>query len=101
MDRERDRQPAQQPGRGGEDDLTALPGGLWPTRRQRLNWHLGTLIWLAYLLPGVVDLLVKPLTARAAAELALLGVFVAGYAYVLARPPWAARGRRGGGWFWW
>jgi two-component system sensor histidine kinase DesK len=90
MDRERDRQPAQQPGRGGEDDLTALPGGLWPTRRQRLNWHLGTLIWLAYLLPGVVDLLVKPLTARAAAELALLGVFVAGYAYVLARPPWAA-----------
>src|SRR5262245_1273012 len=90
MDRERDQQRDQEPGQVGKDGLTALPRGLWPTRRRRFNWHLGTLIWLAYLLPGVVDLLKKPLTARVAVELALLGVFVAGYVYVLARPPWAS-----------
>jgi two-component system sensor histidine kinase DesK len=68
----------------------ALPRGPWPTSRQRLNWHLGTLVWLVYLLPDVAELLRAPFTGRDAAQLALVAVFVAGYGYVLARPPWAA-----------
>jgi two-component system sensor histidine kinase DesK len=85
---QRDQARAREPGQDGENGLTLLPRGLWPSRQRRFNWHLGTLVWLAYLLPGVADLLSKPLNARTAVELALLGVFVAGYAYVLARPPW-------------
>jgi two-component system, NarL family, sensor histidine kinase DesK len=94
MDRNRDDSQSsprgREPGQGGRATSTALPRGLWPTGRQRLNWHLGTLVWLVYLLPDVAGLLKAPFTASNAAQLALLGVFVAGYGYVLARPPWAA-----------
>jgi two-component system, NarL family, sensor histidine kinase DesK len=88
MDHGRGERRGTEAGQGVGASLNALPRGVWPFRSRRLGWHLGTLIWLVYFVPVIAGLLSGPVTAGDLQQLVLLGLFIAGYVYVLLRPPW-------------